>query len=244
MKKSITLLLGLAIMASCNNEAIEQDKETETRHPEKEYPDIGDKYGFAYQSEAYIIAYDDIANIKAGEISVAGSSVSFPLEITSDYPTRFAIWSEGNDYAKYEELCRYNSDTEYNREISGTIHDIGKYCSIADNIVSIDFIADNDYDKKHSAGSSLNDIVVFDFYSVYQFIQSGYSDEESLHKNKIVSNITANDMRCLSLWSDDVRTTYFTLPQPESKEETVSITMRVTTESGKNYDSKINISML
>jgi len=243
MKKVFTLLLGLAIMASCNNQTIERDKEAETRHPEKEYPDIDDKYGFAYQSEAYIIAYDDIANIEAGEISVTESTVSFPLEITFNYPTRFAIWSEGNDYSKYEELCLYNSDTEYNKEISGTIHDIGKYCSIADNIVSIDFIADNDYDKKHPAGSSLNDIVVFDFYSVYQFIQSGYSDEESLHKNKVISDITANDMRCLSLWSDDVRTTYFTLPLPDSKVETCSITMRVTTESGKNYDSKIYINI-
>ena len=78
----------------------------------------------------------------------------------------------GARQALYDELCLKYGDMTYNREEFVVYGSEPRF--LAYSPVSIDIVSDVDFDAEHPAGTSLNDIVVFDAYSSKPYIDSGY----------------------------------------------------------------------
>ncbi|WP_373811542.1 DUF5034 domain-containing protein [Porphyromonas loveana] len=54
--------------------------------------------------------------------------------------------------------------------------------ALAQPLASVDVVAIDDYDEEHPAGSSLNDITIFTYYTYQPFISGGYHGDESITK--------------------------------------------------------------
>ncbi len=83
--------------------------------------------------------------------------------------------SNRNNPKSYKLLSEYFGDTSYNRYVGG-----GPYGNevIAEPLSFIEIRTLQDYDAKHKAGDVANDLVRVSCRSVYDFIQSGYRNEE------------------------------------------------------------------
>ena len=83
-------------------------------------------------------------------------------------------------------MCRKHNDLSYNQKISV----INGYVFTAQTFLSEDFdsikvTSDKDYDEKHPAGESLNDLCRFVAFSPYKFISSGYKDYYNYSKDNV-----------------------------------------------------------
>ena len=74
-----------------------------------------------------------------------------------------------SDREKFLLIAKGNNDTTYNRELV-------RYCytSINDSIFGISVKCNQDIDINHPSGTELNDLFVFKFMSVYDYIQNNY----------------------------------------------------------------------
>ena len=87
---------------------------------------------------------------------------------------------------KYESLCRKHNDLSYNQKISVINgYDFTAQTFISEDFDSIKVTSDKDYDEKHPAGESLNDLCRFVAFSPYKFISSGYKDYYNYSKDNV-----------------------------------------------------------
>ncbi len=82
--------------------------------------------------------------------------------------------SSGRSKEIYDSLCQKNNDMSFNKKL-GYIHfpDWGGPI-LAENILRIDIVSENDFDETHSRGTSLNDLVMFNAFTPKPFIDNGY----------------------------------------------------------------------
>ena len=111
-----------------------------------------------YDYEEFILTLTDSKNIK----------------VTGKTPWDLADWkSTGNQKKIYDNLCILHNDLNYNKK-RGYIVSTDWGCNYKGTFTEISVISDKDFDEKHPAGSSLNDIVRFLSTSPKKFIDSNY----------------------------------------------------------------------
>ena len=91
--------------------------------------------------------------------------------------------SEGRERAKFDSLARANNDTTYNREvwvsnIDKTPMD-GPSC-LSENFSSIEVTTRTDFDAKHPAGTSINDLLEIRYRTYKPFVERGYQGKDSI----------------------------------------------------------------
>lgn len=79
---------------------------------------------------------------------------------------------------QFEEYLRKYGDTGYweKKKSPGYLGDSSAAGALGEYITDINIVTVDDFDENHPAGSSLNDIMEFEWVSFYEFIQSGYTD--------------------------------------------------------------------
>lgn len=131
----------------------------------------------------YVAEYIEVDGVKMRNTSEKMSIEIIPM---INKGMLYNFLSEGKDAYKYESLCRKHNDLSYNQKISV----INGYVFTAQTFISEDFdyikvTSDKDYDEKHPAGESLNDLCRFVAFSPYKFISSGYKDYYNYSKDNV-----------------------------------------------------------
>ena len=123
------------------------------------------------------IMYDDICVRRSNDNSKH-------LDLYSKTSKRVDFRSEGNDKIEYENICKANGDTCYNRYIytpSGLPIIMTEYPHFS----KINVYSNKDFDEEHPAGTPLNDVIDIIYHSALEYIRSGYTAESSLYEKKV-----------------------------------------------------------
>lgn len=141
---------------------------------------------FAYQ---YVIPKH--FELIVSQMSEEGSSGYFILDFTGE--------GAAIDYREevFHPIAKANGDTGWDAEVRERLY--GPWpVYIYPDVVRIDATSNQDYDDEHPAGTLLNDCFSLSFYTAYEFINSGYKNEEQLvHKDILLSELTSQDMRIM-----------------------------------------------
>ncbi len=102
--------------------------------------------------------------------------------------------STGEDKELYDSICAENGDTSFNRDVT-LIVDLINISSSYPDVASINVTSDKDFDAEHPAGTPLNDCLEVTFYSAYQYIQSGYNEDELSRdkQTKLLSEVSSTE---------------------------------------------------
>jgi hypothetical protein len=161
---------------------------------------------------SYILNYYDYKEFVL-EISDSGNII-----IVGSGGKEIANWeSKGKTKATYDSLCVLHNDMSYNtkRDYIGVTH-WGD--SFKGDILSINVVSNVDFDERHPAHSTLNDVIRLLSVSIYPYIVSGYKNtydwegderlqysESLMHRgsnedfyfhpiNKTLSEVTSSDL--------------------------------------------------
>jgi hypothetical protein len=134
----------------------------------------------------------------------------------SDRQTVCNWQSKGEQKKLYDSLCTAHNDLTYNKEVTYYESPDPELPALSLNsIASIEVSSNADFDHEHPAGTPLNDIIRFMGKSVYEFLQSNYTNKydwenipEEYRKErtfrgafyefpryKLLSELTPEDMR-------------------------------------------------
>lgn len=110
--------------------------------------------------------YNDInlSLTPVGNIMISGAS----------FDKHYSWQSKGNDKDIYENLCKTHNDISYNKKRELIVGTNWGHCSMLD-FKRIDIMSNIDFDQKHPAGTSLNDIIRFISVSPKKYIDSNYA---------------------------------------------------------------------
>ena len=80
--------------------------------------------------------------------------------------------------SQFEEILKKYGDTGYweKEKKPGYFGDSSAVGALGEYITDINIVTIDDFDENHPAGSSLNDIMEFEWTSFYDFLKSGYKD--------------------------------------------------------------------
>lgn len=151
--------------------------------------------------------------------------------------------STGEKKEIYDELCRKNQDMGYNRRglKPEAVPDPSSFSTAAfwKNFVAIDVVSDRDFDADHPAGTSLGDVMMYEYYGFWKYVQNNYyispDDEErvpirySTYENGYINSIPAGGLRLISelnLYMTEV---------PASAEGEHNLTITILTDDGVEY---------
>ena len=109
--------------------------------------------------------YNDInlSLTPTGNIMISGAS----------FDKHYSWKSVGGDKDVYENLCKIHNDISYDKKRGYIVGTDWGHCSTFD-FNRIDVISNIDFDQKHPAGTSLNDIIRFISVSPKKYIDSNY----------------------------------------------------------------------
>lgn len=179
MKKYIFLFCSLVFMGSCS--------EDDNNGPKR------------ILSPNYIVQY-----MKADfqTIIVTDRWLIQPVPASVKRRRSYELGARGWVLDEFNQIAERNGDTHYNDYvITGPLFSNWAY---ADNFEEIHFVSDTDWNPDYPAGSSLDDIVMVEFYSFAPFVDNGYQpfrfiDQEmdGVTIQKLASELTADDMRMI-----------------------------------------------
>lgn len=117
------------------------------------------------------------------------------LYVTPTYRVNYQ--SEGNDKTLYDNICKENGDTCYNREI---FNPVGRptVMTAYPHFTTINVYSNKDFDAQHPAGTPLNDVITVSYRSPLAFIESGYSEADTTRYYptiKLLSELGSDDLR-------------------------------------------------
>lgn len=82
--------------------------------------------------------------------------------------------------AKYDALCKKNSDMKYNRGFLGP-----PIIALTQSLQSITLIALDDFNESYTTGSDISEVVDITFTSAASYIKNGYNKTPVLPENKL-----------------------------------------------------------
>ncbi len=193
--KTLVLMLGICIIASCEKDAEEASTNDST---------ISNQSGTGRYN--YIDAYIDADTIEVTQyVHDKKQPVIWVFVEGMRYDSRG--WSGGDNYkTNQDSVVPINKDVlaklkEENRKVFDSIaRVIGdttypsmpqipySHTTVNDTIVGIDVVCREDYDNAHKAGSSVADIVDFYGSSPYDYIQNGYKDTSPTESFPVVKD--------------------------------------------------------
>jgi hypothetical protein len=177
------------------------------------------------------VYYDGHIECMVANMDDSGPVIYFELFGTEDNPiVSYSTSSQGDKKAVYDSLCNKHSDYGYHGEDRYANEPLKK--CYAKDIVSFDVVSNSDFDKNHPAGSSLKDIIVFDGYSPYRWIKSGYSGEPYFtHTRTTADKVVEDDLKLLC--AIQLFTLRFSTIPTNSSAHTLTITL--VTDDGKSH---------
>lgn len=163
----------------------------------------------------------------------------FGIDFNSDDLETFYSGASGNNGTRYKALCDKHGDNGY----EGKDPFAGKPQKIcyAKDFKSLTITALSNYDPEHPAGSSLDDIAVYDAYTPYPWIKSGYDGmPEFTHYVEYVKDVApeAMTMLCYSDWFS----IYFATPPAVSS--TVKMKITLTTDEDEVIEFEKDVILL
>jgi hypothetical protein len=132
------------------------------------------------------------------------------ISFAFDYAHRFSYnngWEEMSNEVKYEGYAKYYGDTTYTYN-----HDMSprqRVCAMP--LMSINVVADRDFDESHPAGASLNDLFTFKYVAHYSFVKNGYLNDKEGERDDCPTDSVAvlSDFRGASLFSTYIDPLFF-----------------------------------
>ncbi|MBR5056256.1 MAG: hypothetical protein IKX03_03560 [Bacteroidales bacterium] len=185
-----------------------------------EYPIIDGPYIQMY--------YDGVLDCQMTYVDDRGPCLYFDLTSSDDISiVSYNSASQGDKKAVYDSLCIKHSDTGYHGPDPFSNEPVKK--CYAKDFTSISVVSNKAFDADHPAGTPLNDIIVYDAYSPYRWIKSGYDgDPYFYHARVLLSGVAPEDMTQLCALS--MFTLSFWKFPDFGYEQTLTIT--VTTDDG------------
>ena len=177
MKRLFIIVLVSFVMFSCSDDSSSLEIYNDTRKQTEEVD------GAYRRTNHFIGAYLVLDEIKV--VHTYDGLLALAL-IGDEYYTCF-----GKHYKHYEfveSLSEFYGDTTYN----GYTTESSNTSALAYPVDKMTMYCVTDFDAKHPAGKSVDDIVTLDFSSHYNFIQSGY-------KKNTNSNRHLQDVDCYTL---------------------------------------------
>ncbi|MEG2365357.1 MAG: hypothetical protein RSB29_01245 [Alistipes sp.] len=135
----------------------------------------------------YILEYNRLSDFSA-DVNTKTNVITINFGYKSPILS-YSWWDEQNSKSAsdsgeiYTALCKKYNDLTYNKEYKIIDIYVGDRTFLADNIVSIQVISATDYDAKHPAGSSLNDLCILTSASPRNYILNGYTGSYDWEKN-------------------------------------------------------------
>ncbi len=192
--KTLILMLGICIFASCEKDAEESSTNDSA---------TSDQSGTGRYN--YIDAYIDADSIHVTQyVHDKKQPVIWVFVEGMRYDSRG--WSGETNYERIMgDLATYNKEKyaklkEENRKVFDSIaRQVGdtsfpritgipfEPCLVNDTIMGIDVVCNEDYDDTHKAGCSVADILDFYGSSPYEYIQNGYKDTKPDVRPQIVN---------------------------------------------------------
>lgn len=156
--------------------------------PEQELPTFDGPYIVQY--------YDGPGTCEVGMDYQGNARLYFGIDFYSDEVETYSKGATGTRGEKYQALCDKHGDNDFHGK-DPYFESAQKKC-YAKDFKALTVTTLYDYDPEHPAGSSLDDIAVYDAYTPYLWIKSGYNgDPEFTHILKYVQNVTQEDMTLL-----------------------------------------------
>lgn len=145
---------------------------------------VGCDFAKMKKCPSYVATYIDIQGLK---LETTSDKMSVEVNPSQGFSNEYDFLAEDSKFAyKYESLCRKHNDLSYNQKISVINgYDFTAQTFISEDFDSIKVTSDKDYDEKHTAGESLNDLCRFVAFSPYKFISSGYKDYYNYSKDNV-----------------------------------------------------------
>ena len=145
---------------------------------------VGCDFAKMKKCPSYVTTYIDIQGLKLKSTS---DKMSVEVNPSQGFCNGYDFLAKDSKFAyKYESLCRKHNDLSYNQKISVINgYDFTAQTFISEDFDSIKVTSDKDYDEKHPAGESLNDLCRFVAFSPYKFISSGYKDYYNYSKDNV-----------------------------------------------------------
>lgn len=157
------------------------------------------------------------------------------------YSTEIETYSKGmsgSSGEKYKELCEKHGDNDYHGK-DPYIESLQKKC-YAKDFKALTITTLEAFDKEHPAGSSIDDIAVYDGYTPYPWIKSGYDGlPDFSHVTKYVKDVTPEDMTllCYAGWFS----IYFTKYPTESSTIKLKITLTTDEDEVMEFEKEVLI---
>lgn len=115
--------------------------------------------------------------------------------------------SLGDNKLVFDSIAAKHGDTAFNgivyafdpTDIGGGVYHFERSAPMSE-VVSINVVANQPWDEEHPAGTSLNDIIIYNSQSLRRFINAGYKGEEEEPVEKYLSEMTEQDY-ILNLYS-------------------------------------------
>lgn len=144
-------------------------------------------------SKNYIGKYQEVDSIYASTSSKDTFYISESC-IYLYFIGKLVLFRGTEDQEKFQHYSTVFGDTSYNQEIDLMASPV----RVANHCQTLTLLCDKDYDAKHPAGTSLNDIVEIEYRSPYYFIKNGYSEEglsetQKPHRKKRLSEMMEED---------------------------------------------------
>ena len=159
---------------------------------------------------SYVIAYGNVDSISL--LKTESGNLLLRISHTDDGVN----WrSNGDDKVKYDNLCRSHNDMSCFRTLRFIEFPRSGYFMMED-AVAIEVTSNQDFDEKHPAGSSLNDVVRFCSATPAPYIQSGYelsydwvnNYPQGYYKEKDLEDVSSNYQKELNDPSFDIKALY------------------------------------
>lgn len=192
---------------------------------------------YIYHSESLIAEYGFIDTLYLKQTEIQAQIRNDISMCVSSASRTVSILSQGDDKTLFDEICVINGDTTYNGDIADPeIIGFSNYKSFYPDITFVDVICNRAYDAEHSAGASIADLVEISYESIKDYIDCGYQGPRNCQRVKMVSEITAQDMRMLFRFFPVLHLTK--LPEGDGP---FVLTVKMTTSDGVERSAKITI---
>lgn len=180
MKKIVLILVSGILFFSCDKDQLE----------------LIDR---SINSESFIQVYYEPEQVMLMSSSLIETGVNIPV-VTPNNPNLILKFTgkdilRGRDEASFKKHSTYFGDLGYNHKVMPASNQ-----ALCETFSKISIYSDRDFNERYPAGTSLDQIILFDAESALKFIRSGYQKEVSRYIpfQKKLADLTTEDLTLMS----------------------------------------------
>ena len=157
------------------------------------------------------------------------------LDLYIEPTYRVNFLSEGKDKAEFDNICKTNKDTGYDRDVNLPL-DRPTISTEYPHFAQINVYSDKDFNAEHPAGTPLNDVMAVIYRSAQEYIESGYTADSTLYTQivKPLNELSQDDLKL------NLRNTFLTFTKDPDVISTHTLTFECINAIGERFTTTYN----